>query len=482
MSLRLTSARAAAASLLLSTLVLAACGGSDDPPPPAASPPTATSIAPTSGTTAGGTAVVLTGTDFVAGATVTVGGAAATVGTVTATTVAFTTPAHAAGAVDVVVRNPDGQTDTLAAAFTYVAPTDVLWVVPDDAAALTAPQGTAFTDGDLYVNAHTAANGAGELRGQLDLGGTVKLASLDGAQETPAPIDTAAFGAGVLEVDEVTGAVRGFVVTSGVVSPTIAHVHQGARGVGGGPIVDLVSAGSRDLWVVPDDAAVLTGAQITAFQAGDLYFNVHTAANGGGEIRGQIDKGGTFRLASLNAAQEPAVVSTALGAGIVAVDEATGAVAGFAVTTSFATAVSNAHIHGPAARGTNAGALVPMTFGPNLVVVPDGAAPLTAQQVTDFLGDLHYVNVHTTANGGGEIRGQLDKTGAVRLATMDGAQETPAPVTTSAYGAGLVAVDGATGQVSGFITTRGLVSPTIAHIHQGARGVGGGPIVDLARP
>jgi hypothetical protein len=481
MSIRSSSARAAAASLLLSTAFLVACGGGSDNPP-ATPAPNAISVAPTTGPIAGGTAVVLTGTDFVAGATVTVGGTAATMGAVTATTIGFTTPAHAAGAVDVVVRNPDGQTATLAAAFTYVAPTDVLWVVPDAAAGLTGPQITAFSAGNLYFNAHTTANGAGEIRGQLDIAGTVKLASLNGAQETPTPITTTAFGAGVLEVDEVTGAVRGFVVTSGVVSPTIAHVHQGARGVGGSPIVDLVSAGNRDLWVVPDNAAVLTGPQITAFQAGDLYFNVHTTANGGGEIRGQIDKTGTMKLASLNAAQEPAVTSTALGAGIVAVDEATGAVAGFAVTSTFATAVNNAHIHGPAARGANASPVVAMTFGPNLAVVPDGAAPLSAQAEADFLADLHYLNVHTTANGGGEIRGQLDKTGTVRVATMNGAQEAPNPVTTAAYGAGLAAVDGATGEVSGFITTRGLVSPTIAHIHQAARGAAGAPIVDLAKP
>lgn len=482
MSLRPASARAAVASLLLSTAFLAACGGGSDDPPPAPAP-TATSVAPTSGTTAGGTAVVLTGSNFVAGATVTVGGTAATAVTVASgTTINFTTPAHAAGAVDVVVRNPDNQSATLAGGFTYVAPSDVLWVVPDDAAALTAPQRTAFADGGLYVNAHTAANGGGEIRGQLDVSGTVKLASLDGAQETPTPITTTAFGAGVLEVDEVTGAVRGFVITSGVVSPTIAHVHQGARGAGGGPIIDLVSAGSRDLWVVPDDAAVLTGPQITAFQAGDLYFNVHTTANGGGEIRGQIDKGGTFRLASLNAAQEPAVVSTALGAGIVAVDETTGAVAGFAVTTPFASAVNNAHVHGASARGANSAPVVGMTFGPTLVVIADGAAPLTAQQEADFLAGLHYVNVHTVTNGGGEIRGQLDKVGSVRVATMNGAQERPTPVTTTAYGAGLVAVDCDTGQVSGFIATRGLVSPSIAHIHQGARGASGGPIVDLDRP
>ena len=57
-------------------------------------PPTVTSVAPTSGSTAGGTAVTITGTNFVAGATVTFGSAAATnVVVVNSTTITATTPA-----------------------------------------------------------------------------------------------------------------------------------------------------------------------------------------------------------------------------------------------------------------------------------------------------------------------------------------------------------------------------------------------------
>jgi len=488
MSLRLASARAAVASLLLSTAFLAACGGGSDNPP-AAPAPTAASVLPASGSTAGGTGVVLTGTNFVTGATVTVGGTAATgVAVASPTTITFTTPAHAAGAADVVVTNPDAQSATLAGGFTYAVPVDQVWVVPDAATALSAAQRTAFTDGNLYVNAHTTANGAGEIRGQLDSAGTVvKLASLDAAQES-ATIVSSAFGAGILQVDTTTRKASGFVVTSGLTSISNAHVHQAARTVPptpGGVVIPLVALGTnKDVWVVPDDAAPLSQAVVDAFLAGDLYYNVHTTANTGGEIRGQLDKTGTFKLGSLNAAQEgAAVTSTALGAGILAVDEVSGAVAGFAVTTGFGTNVTNAHIHnGARVVPAVAGPVVTQArFGPTLIVIPDDAAPLNAAGITAFQADALYYNVHTTAFGAGEIRGQLDKTGTVRVAAMNGAQERPTAVTTSAGGAGLVAVDDATGEVSGFIVTRGLVSPTIAHIHQAARGSAGGPIVDLAK-
>ena len=79
-----------------------------------APPPTVSSVSPNSGPTAGGTAVTINGTDFVSGATVKFGATAATgVTFVSSTTITATTPAHAAGDVDVEVENPDSQVGTL---------------------------------------------------------------------------------------------------------------------------------------------------------------------------------------------------------------------------------------------------------------------------------------------------------------------------------------------------------------------------------
>jgi hypothetical protein len=82
--------------------------------------PTLSSVSPTSGPTSGGTVITLTGTNFVSGATVRVGGAAATgVTFVSATQVRATTPAGTAGARDVQIINPNGQSATRTGAFTY---------------------------------------------------------------------------------------------------------------------------------------------------------------------------------------------------------------------------------------------------------------------------------------------------------------------------------------------------------------------------
>jgi uncharacterized delta-60 repeat protein len=85
-----------------------------------AAAPTITTVAPSSGPVAGGTAITITGTGFQAGATVSIGGVAATSIVVSgATTITAVTGAHAAGVVDVIVSNPDLGTVTKAAGFTY---------------------------------------------------------------------------------------------------------------------------------------------------------------------------------------------------------------------------------------------------------------------------------------------------------------------------------------------------------------------------
>ena len=82
--------------------------------------PTVTSVAPKGGPLVGGTVVTVTGTNFGAGATVAFGGTLATsVTVVSETSLTATTPAHAAGAVTVLVTNTDGTSGSKTSAFTY---------------------------------------------------------------------------------------------------------------------------------------------------------------------------------------------------------------------------------------------------------------------------------------------------------------------------------------------------------------------------
>ncbi|MFL6374365.1 MAG: IPT/TIG domain-containing protein [Pyrinomonadaceae bacterium] len=85
--------------------------------------PTVTSVSPTSGTTSGGTSVTITGTNFTGATAVSFGGTPATSFTVnSATSITATSPAHAAGTVDVTVTTPGGTSATSASdQFTYTA-------------------------------------------------------------------------------------------------------------------------------------------------------------------------------------------------------------------------------------------------------------------------------------------------------------------------------------------------------------------------
>jgi CHRD domain len=65
-----------------------------------------------------------------------------------------------------------------------------------------------------------------------------------------------------------------------------------------------------------------------------------------------------------------------------------------------------AHFHGPAEPGKNAGVAVPIT---NAASGSEGSATLTDAQAADLAGGKYYVNIHTAANPGGEIRGQVTK-------------------------------------------------------------------------
>ena len=112
-------------------------------------------------------------------------------------------------------------------------------------------------------------------------GNTVNL-SLSGTQEVP-PLSVPGSGSGSFTIGE-DGSVAGSVTTTGV-EGTMAHIHMGARGANGPVIVPLTKNGHT--YSAPAGAK-LTDAQMQAFKAGNLYVNVHTDRNKGGEVRAQL--------------------------------------------------------------------------------------------------------------------------------------------------------------------------------------------------
>ena len=67
-----------------------------------------------------------------------------------------------------------------------------------------------------------------------------------------------------------------------------------------------------------------------------------------------------------------------------------------------------AHFHGPSEAGKNAGIVLPFKTVQSPI---EGSATLTENQAADLLAGKWYANVHTAANPGGELRGQMMKCG-----------------------------------------------------------------------
>ena len=272
------------------------------------------------------------------------------------------------------------------------------WTVPAGSS-LTEAQASAFAAGGLYFNAHNAAFPTGEIRGQI--GRDVFAAQLTSAQEVPANASTAT-GTGFLSLDPVTRRFSARITLTGIAA-TVAHIHPGAVGVNGAFIFPLSeTAAGSGIWVSAADAT-LSEAQVASLRAGGLYFNAHSAALPGGEIRGQI--GRSVRFATLSGAAEmPANASTATGTGSLVVDPATRAASG-SITLTGMTATA-AHIH-VAAVGVNGPVIVPLiNTSANVWSVPSGTLLTVAQLLAYKQGNLYY-NAHSVAFTGGEIRGQI---------------------------------------------------------------------------
>jgi hypothetical protein len=149
-----------------------------------------------------------------------------------------------------------------------------------------------------------------------------------------------------------------------------------------------------------------------------VYVNFHTSSNPGGEIRDQVGlETGVGFTVELDGSQEPnQVMTSGLGAGSLALN---GERQDLRYTITYfglsGTLSAGGHFH-TGARGAD-GAVVRSIAGSGdpaaATVVGDWSAstpaqPLTEALVESVLAGRVYVNFHTSANPGGEIRGQVE--------------------------------------------------------------------------
>jgi Cu/Zn superoxide dismutase len=335
-----------------------------------------------------------------------------------------------------------------------------------------------FISGNYYINVHTTEHPGGEIRGQISIDQDATfIATMNGTQEVP-PVTTDARGLGVfhytwgdttldvnIQVTELSSDITG------------AHLHLAPAGENGPVIFDL--GNFREGNTFRGRISGLTIFDILNLLAGNVYVNVHTANNTGGEIRGQLiyQNGLSFDGWMSGSQEVPFALTAASALGAATVSPDLGTVQFWMVSDQVTGNVTAAHFHN-APIGTNGGVVLDLSSGLDDNDI-NFSGPISADAVSALLTGSIYANAHTAAYPGGEFRGQM-----FRLA-RDGygfdlctQQETGNINAPNATGNGYASIDRLHTNLNLGIAVDGLTGPiTGAHIHKAPIGVNGGVIL-----
>jgi len=275
--------------------------------------PTVSTIAPTSGTTAGGTSVTITGTGFLAGAGVTIGGTAATnVVVVSGTSITAKTPSHATGAVNVVVSNSDGQSGTATNAYTYTAPP------PPPTVGSVAP-----VSGPAGGGTSVTVTGTGFLAGaSVTFGGTAAT-NVVVVGPTSITAKTPSHATGVVNVvvtntDGQSGTATGAYTYTPNPAPTVTAISPATGPAGGGTPVTITGTGFLTGATVTfggtsaTGVTVVSGTSITATAPAHAAGAVNIVVTNTDSLNGTLSNGYTYTagISFVQAATGPATIQS----------------------------------------------------------------------------------------------------------------------------------------------------------------------------
>ena len=238
-------------------------------------------------------------------------------------------------------------------------------------------------------------------------------AIIDTAQENPAPVGASdsAGGFAFLQFDDNSNELSWDIAWQDLTgAPTGMHIHGPAPvGSNAGVVVNLGNIGG--LTSPSSGSTTLTGDVASYLLDGQTYVNIHTASNGPGEIRGQIKPTNINLTATLDTAQEiPAPTGVPAGAGgsaHVAYDPDTNTLGWMIEWDDLSGPATGMHFHGPAGFGETAGVQVNVGNISGLSSPSIGSTQISDELASELTNGQWYLNIHTAANGPGEIRGQL---------------------------------------------------------------------------
>jgi hypothetical protein len=326
--------------------------------------------------------------------------------------------------------------------------------------------------GLLYINVHTAANPAGEIRGQIYLESEILLtATLDGAQEVP-PIITPAYGYASFKLSKSLNRMTIHAIFSGLTeSITGIHLHNGAVGISGPVVEDLMTgltANSLTLEVNPT-------SYLNDLLSGNIYINVHTATNPNGEIRGQVilNPNLSFYFIMSGAEETPPNAAPGMAIGNVWISPAMDSLFYYIAADTLTSPITGAHLH-LGAPGTAGPILVPLMGSGNTLMGFVTDTSITLNLIRQMLEGMVYANVHTTNFPSGELRGQLHRIAREGFSyEINGNNEVP-PVPTNATGFGVASLDDEGESLYYSLVVSGLSSALVSgHFHNGPDGQNG---------
>ncbi|WP_306642221.1 CHRD domain-containing protein [Sanyastnella coralliicola] len=331
-----------------------------------------------------------------------------------------------------------------------------------------------FIKSEYYVNVHTDLNPSGEIRGQIGFESDWSfIGELDGEQEVPA-VTTDAFGKVVANLTKDESQLQIRVVTTGLSGAiTGAHLHQAPEGMNGDVVLNL----TEDININSIEVTVDPSEFLSDLKEGNIYINIHTELNPGGEIRAQLNLAEAFVFdAWLNGMQEvPSIDAPGTGMASLWMNDAWDELNYDIVVDQISGPIDAIHIHG-AGLGENGDVLANLTpsIDGNRISGTITGDLLTEELVTMLINGQCYFNLHTSAFPSGEIRGQIYRLARQGYSyVLCGDQEVPA-VDAMAYGGGILSIDrGYTTAHTMFTATNLSGGITGAHLHNAPAGENG---------
>lgn len=349
-----------------------------------------------------------------------------------------------------------------------------------------------FRSGKVYANVHTSAHQGGEIRGNVirssNLFGELPfdphfsdhllLAAMISGTEVVPPVTTTAIGLATLYFDADKTKAKINITATGLSGPiTGVDIYEGDFGSNGTVLYSLVNVGNR----VQMDITNITALELTSIMNNATYVSIKTAAHPDGEIRGQLglEQDITFYATMSGGNEVPEVVTDALGLAVIHYTAGQLSIDIDAQLTGLSGDITGAHLHN-AATGANGPVILdlePFLEGNRI----SGRTDMSVENLLAIFSGTVYINVHTTNNTSGEIRGQLNFLPGVTFdGWMSGMQEVPF-TTSLASGLAVGTIFPGPTDIALWMLVDGVSGPIgAAHLHNAPLLENGGVVHDLS--